>query len=268
MNRLYAYLYDDFLTDSSYQRVLANVETRCSALGIQGRVSRLAIFRSPKEIVEGLVHDGAQNIVVVGNDTTLQKVMWFLPDLPVTVGYIPLCKPSDIAGLLGIPVGEAACETLAARRVETVDIGRINERYFLTEVLLRDARATVDVDGRFRIGPSQAGTISIRNLGGVTSNGLAMSNAKDGWLELAIQPSVEEESPSRFSFFKKKAAIAEETKMLLQNGSIQSREPIDALVDGHVLNGFSFSLSILPDKLKIISGRNKHLEPVEQGLVE
>lgn len=65
MNRLYAFLYDDFLSVPSFQRTVANIETRCSVLGIQGRTARLAIFRSAKEIVEGLVKDGAQTIVVV-----------------------------------------------------------------------------------------------------------------------------------------------------------------------------------------------------------
>ena len=268
MNRLYAFLYDDFLSSPSFQRIIANVETRCSVLGIQGRVSRLAIFRNAKELVENLVKDGAQTIVVVGNDKTLEKVMWFLPDLPVTIGYIPVSEPCGIGNLLGIPPGEAACDVLAARRMETLDIGRIDSRYFLTEVLIKDTKARVDVDGRFKISASHAGTISVRNLGSVRSmtalksgqQANATANAKDGWLELAIQPIQPGERKRRFAFLEKYAA-REQTTLHLREGIIESREPVDVFVDGHQLNGFSFKVGVLPNKLRIITGRNKRIVP-------
>lgn len=259
MNRLYAYLYDDFLSDQVYLKAVANIETRCSALGIQGRTARLAIFRSPKEMVEGLVREGAQTIVIVGNDKTLEKVMWFLPDLPVTIGYIPVCEPSGIAGLLGIPLGDAACDVIAARRIETIDVGRINDRYFLTDIRIPDARAQVDVEGTYRIGPSSAGTICIRNLGGVTPQGVALADAKDGLLELSVEP-MSVAPTSRFSFWKTEVKSPEcATRLFLKHGRIESREPVDVFVDGHAINGFSFSLSILPDRLKVITGRMKRI---------
>lgn len=259
MNRLYAYLYDDFLSDQAYLKTVANIETRCSALGIQGRTARLAIFRSPKEMVEGLVREGAQTIVIVGNDKTLEKVMWFLPDLPVTVGYIPICEPAGIGRLLGLPLGDAACDVIAARRIETVDVGRVGDRYFLTDIRIPDARAQVDVEGAYRIGPSSAGTVCIRNLGGITEHGLAIADAKDGKLELTVEPAVASSS-SRFAFWKRAQPAAEDpTRIYLQHGRIESPEPVDVFVDGHAINGFSFSLGILPDKLKVITGRMKKI---------
>lgn len=260
MNRLYAFLYDDILSAPSFQRTVANIETRCSVLGIQGRTSRLAIFRSAKELVEGLVKDGAQTIVVVGNDKTLEKVMWFLPELPVTIGYIPVCEPFGIAGLLGIPSGDAACDVVAARRVETLDIGKINDRYFLTDVRVDDSKAVVDVDGKFTIGATRAGTISIRNLGGVTAQGVAMANAKDGWLELGISPMADAPSGRHFPWIGS-SPKREETRVMMKSGRIVSKEPIDIFVDGHQFNGFAFHVSIIPNALKIITGRKKRLDP-------
>lgn len=263
MNRLYAFLYDDFLSAPTFQRIIANVETRCSVLGVQGRVSRLAIFRNAKELVEQLVHEGAQTIVVVGSDRTLEKVMWFLPDLPVTIGYIPVCEPFDIAGLLGIPPGEAAVDILAARRMETLDIGTIGDRYFLTEVLIRDTTASVDIQGAYKIRAQHAGTLSIRNLGSISSGSGALANAKDGWLELSIQPILPDEKRKRFAWLTQfsQPKKGEATSLKLKQGIVESQQPIDVLVDGHQVNGFSFSLGIIPNKLKIITGRNKRLEP-------
>jgi hypothetical protein len=269
MNRLYAFLYDDFLSAPAYQKILANIETRSSVLGIQGRVARLAIFRSARELAETLVSEGAQTIAVVGNDRTLQKIMWFLPDLPVTVGYVPVAEPFGIAAVLGIPFGEAACDVLAARRVETLDVGRIDDRYFLTEVLIRDTKASVNVEDTFRVSASHAGTISVRNLGSVSAKGGASANAKDGWLELAVEPLLPaERRPGRFPFFRPHAGFrrGEQTTLKLKRGVIESAEPADLLIDGQPASGFRFSVGIVSDKFKIITGRGKHLNPVPRPL--
>jgi diacylglycerol kinase family enzyme len=262
MNRHYAYLYDDFLSDRAYDRVLANIETRCSILGIQGRTARLAIFRSARDLVEGLVRDGAETIVVVGNDHSLQKVMWFLPDLPVTVGYIPVCEPSSIGGLLGIPQGDAACDVLAARRMETLDVGTIDDRYFLTEAVIEATKAAVDIEGRYRIAPRQAGRVSVRNLGSMSKDGRSSADARDGLLEVVITPIMEQATVTRrFPFMKALSPQEPETRLTLAKGSIQSNEPVDIVVDGHRVNGFAFRLGVLPRKLKIVTGRDKKLDP-------
>lgn len=265
MNRLYAYLYDDFLSDKTYERALANIETRASVLGIQGRVARLAIFRSAKELVEGLVREGAETIVVVGNDRTLERTMWFLPDLPVTVGYLPVTEPSSIATMLGIPMGDTACDVLAARRVETLDVGKLDDRYFLTEVTIEATKAVVDIEGQYRVSPDRGGSIAIRNLGNINKDGIASADARDGMLEVVVKPLDPDAKRGNF-LFPKSTSHREETKVLLQNGAILSDEPVDVIVDGHRMNGFTFRLGITPKKLKLITGRNKRLSPVVHDL--
>lgn len=267
MNRLYAYLYDDFLSGPSFQRILGDIETRCSVLGIQGRTSRLAIFRNAKELVEGLVRDGAQTIVIVGNDKTLEKVMWFLPDLPVMIGYIPVGEPSAVASMLGIPVGESACDVVAARRVETIDVGRINDRYFLSDVRVEASKAMVDVNGDFKIGAIHAGTIVIRNLGGIPDASGGCTKAKGGLLELSVSP-INIASRSRTFFHRARpASIEGETRVSLRTGSIESSEPIDVFIDGHQVNGFRFDLSVKRDALRIITGRRWRFEAPENGVL-
>lgn len=265
MNRLYAYLYDDFLSDRQYDRVLANVETRCSALGVHGRHARLAIFRSAKELVMGLVKEGAETLVVVGNDRTLLKTMWFLPDLDVTIGYIPVEEPSGIADMLGIPKGDVASDIIAARRIESIDIGTINDRYFLTEVFVDSTKASVDIDGYFRIAPARLGSIAIRNLGSVSGGSGGTANVRDGWLEVMIRPIDPLLRKSPFSaFFKPK--LMQETRLLMKEGSIRSDEPIDIDVDGYKMNGFEFKLGVVAKKLKMITGRQKKLDTSHQDL--
>jgi hypothetical protein len=256
----YAFIYDDFLNDRKYERGLAALDARLASLDLVGRAARLTLFRSAKEIIESMVSQGSDTVVLVGNDQTLDKVMWFLPDLDVTLGYLPIDEPSRVAQILGIPKGEAACDVLAARLIETIDVGRLDERYFLTEVALEHTLAAVDVEGRYRISPSVGGSIFIRNLGSLAENGTASADAKDGYLEVVIRP--EEEKNSRL--FRRAAAL--ETRVMLKTGEIVASQPIEARVDNHVMNSMRFKIGICPRKLKLITGRRRRLAPEGEGL--
>ncbi|MFZ2803871.1 MAG: hypothetical protein WA001_01485 [Patescibacteria group bacterium] len=256
----YAFIYDDIVNDRKYERELAAIELRLTSLDIQGRVARLSLFRSAKDLVESMVGHGVTTLVIFGNDRSLDKMMWFLPDMNVTVGYVPIAGPSDVASLLGIPIGVAACDVLSARLVETVDMGRIDDRYFLTEISITGSTAAVDIEGRYRVSSLHRGTISIRNLGRVHAEGQPQSDAKDGMLEVVIASGPEAVSRKRH------AVEPAETRILIRSGEIISADPVDVRVDDHVLNGFHFSLGVAPSKLKFITGRSRKLAPLEVSL--
>src|SRR3989338_3664475 len=136
MNHAFGYVYDDFLSDRRWERDLALLEAELARRGIEGRIARLAMFRNAKEIITELVQNGVKNVVLVGNDHTLQKMMWFLPDMHVTVGCLPLTDPAYIASLLGIPKGLQAVDVLAARLVAVFGVGNLDHRSFLPALVL------------------------------------------------------------------------------------------------------------------------------------
>ena len=255
MNPVFAYVYDEFLADPRFERPLSLLETGLAQRGMEGKILRLAMFRHAKEMVIDLAKQGVRNVVFVGNDQTLSKVMWFLPDVDVTVGYIPLDKPASIAELLGIPQGQEAIDVLAARLVETLDVGRIHDRYFLTEVTLPATVAWLEIEGKYRLQAMGGGAIAIRNLGAPTRADMCSADPKDGWLEGVIQKKMETKGMKRWL----KRADLSETKIRFKYGKILSKEPIDVYVDGHTLNGFTFDLSIVPKKIKMITGRQRRM---------
>lgn len=255
MNPAYAYIYDDFLSDRRYQDMLAALETRLASLGLSGHVGRLTLFRSAKELVEQFVNKGATTIVVVGNDQSLDKVMWFLPDLPVTLGYIPLAAPADIATLLHVPLGLDACEALGARLIETLDVGKLDDRYFLTEAVFEHTRARLSVEGNYRLSLTQGGTIAIRNLGAVSKQGYSLSDARDGLLEVIMSPHREEDFASKIK--RRFGTVPLETCVMIRSGVIESDQPVDGHADRFAISGFRFAISILPDKLRVITGRHR-----------
>ncbi len=254
MNSSYVYIYDDFLAQRQFEREVAALETELNAFDMAGPIGRLALFRSARDLVMSLMDDQVTTVVVVGNDSTLDKTMWFLPDLDVTIGYIPLAKPCPVAELLGIPLGARACEVLAARYVETLDMGRLDDRYFFTEVLIPETRAGVDIDGRYTISSRDGGMLSVRNLGGMMKSRMEAAQASDGFLEAVLIPRVSE---PKGLFRRRGKADGETTRVPFASGKIVSSDPVEAYVDNHVVNGFSFEVSVVPGALKMITGRGR-----------
>ncbi|MFA6099271.1 MAG: hypothetical protein WC750_00135 [Patescibacteria group bacterium] len=258
MNPAYAYIYDDFLMDQRYQDILDSLETKLAGLGLSGRIGRLTLFRNSQELVEDFVRQGVKNLVIVGNDNTLDKVMWFLPDLPLTMGYIPLAEPSGIARLLNIPTGLAACEVLSARLIETLDVAKLNDRYFISEVIFENTTATLSVDEKYKLTLTGGGTLSIRNLGHAVGSDNNLVDAQDGLLEVVLTP----QGPGVKSrlWTKLKMMSAQETKVTFKSGEIVSAQPMEGQADRFGVSGFKFSVSIVPQKFKVITGRR--LRPV------
>ena len=257
----YAFVYDETLSERKYERDLMALSAKLTTLNITGRDVRLAMFRSVKETIEGMVKQGVTTFVVVGNDRTLDKVMWFLPDLDVTLGYIPLLPPSEVAGPLAIPTGVAACDVLAARFVETIDVGMCDGRYFLSEAKMTNTVAEIQIDGKFSLSLIDRGTIIVRNLDIRNKEQEIRNDAKDGLLEVIVKP-----NPEKVSRWQKPKV--EITKMYMKTGMVNSAEPVDVLIDGHMMSGFRFPFGIAPKKLKMIVGRGRKLSPQDGILSE
>jgi diacylglycerol kinase family enzyme len=258
MNPAFAYIYDELLSERRLEKDVALLETELSRRGIEGRIVRLAMFRQPRDIVFELTRGPVKNIVFVGNDLTLQKMMPFLPDIDLTIGYIALCQPSAIAQFLGIPTGASGVDTVAARLVDTLDIGKINDRYFFTEVVAPETRASLDIEGRYRLQPSDGGAIAIRNLAGTGSG--KCSHPQDGRLEAFIQARME---PKGMAFWKK--STLSESYIFFEKGTLISEKPVEIFVDGQSMRGDTFKLSVLPRKIRMITGKQKGWELVRKS---
>lgn len=71
-------------------------------------------------------------VVAVGGDGTVNEVGKGLINTDVVFGIIPIGSANGIARGLNIPLkAELACETLFSGEVQQIDIGRMNNEYFL-----------------------------------------------------------------------------------------------------------------------------------------
>jgi diacylglycerol kinase family enzyme len=96
------------------------------------------------------VDQGYDAVIAAGGDGTISAVASVLAGGNIPLGVIPAGTLNHFAKDLGIPLTLAeAAQTIAARHVERIDLGRVNDRVFLNNASLGVyARALVDRDAR------------------------------------------------------------------------------------------------------------------------
>ncbi len=183
----YFYLYDSYLADRAYVTQLIRLENTLADLGIQGRVGRLTLLKSVKDILQGALRDGADTIIAVGNNLTLSRLIEVLAtNTKITLGFIPLgAEQQSLAELLGIPIGLLACQVISSRVVEKLSVGRANDQYFIKSVEFV-GMPTLECDKHFKLKLITPHHIKICNLDWCTSS--VVSNPQNDTLEVVLTP--------------------------------------------------------------------------------
>lgn len=104
---------------------------RClEAAGIELMVNDLR-SRSPEAVLQ-TASPPLDMVIVAGGDGTCNAVLTSLRSADLPLGILPLGTANDLARTLGIPSTiPGACEVIAAGNTRTIDLGRVNGRYFL-----------------------------------------------------------------------------------------------------------------------------------------
>lgn len=244
---MYLYVYDEFVQDHRYERELALIETRLTDLGIAGKIARLALFRDAHELIRDEVRRGAQTIVAVGNDQTLRRVIDAVHDAKVVVALLPLgTQGNNIANILGVPVGVAACDVLSARLVEELDLGSVNGMRFLHVVSGESLQPKIACEGSFSLAPVRPGPLLIRNLD--YRDDLGAAHPTDGKLELILK------TPRRVWLVKKTDAV---TRLPFVHMFMRFNEEVTLCVDGDEVRAKEFEVRVLPRQVRIVTGKDR-----------
>ena len=130
---MYVYLYDNFLRQKKFASSVKALEVRLTDYGIAGKKLYLTSYIDAKPIIDEEIKRGAKTIVIVGNDQTFGHVLSRGATCACTFGFLPIGSDNTIAEVLGIPIGEESTNVLARRRRELLDVGWMNNRYFVSK---------------------------------------------------------------------------------------------------------------------------------------
>ncbi|MCB9798411.1 hypothetical protein H6758_01665 [Candidatus Nomurabacteria bacterium] len=148
---MYVYLYDNFLRQKKYDSALKAIETRLTDYEIAGKIIRLQSFSNTKHIIDEEMRRGATTVVIVGNDATFGHVLSRGATCDVTFGFLPMGNGNTIAQVLGIPEGVESCDVLSRRRVVRLDVGWVNNRYFVSQLHVFPHDVSIEYDDSFSV---------------------------------------------------------------------------------------------------------------------
>lgn len=241
---MHFYVYDDALSLPKLANILANVEARLTDLELHGRVGRMGPLKSVRDMVHQAMRAGATTIIAVGTDAAVSETLDAVAGTDATLGIIPIGEPSTIASLLGIPSGEGAVDVLAARKIEVIDLGKIDTHYFLTEVEITAAEPlTLECDERYTVTvPRTVSSVILANLS-------AAAHCQDGYLEAHIT------RPAKRSWFH--TASSTHSTVPFKHVRILAGKAETATIQGTYTVKLPTTAEVIPKSLRIIVGRDR-----------
>lgn len=252
---MYVYLYDNFLRERKYNALVKAMEISLTDFGIAGKILRLNKFSDTKPIIDDEIKRGAKTIVVVGNDLTLGLVLSRAATADCTFGFLPVGPHNSIAGVLGIPVGIEACTTLSRRRKERLDVGWVNNRFFISQLHVLPSKIEVIYDERFRVTAHDKMELVVCNLQpffwkkDTKDRETRVVHPQDGKLEAFLRPLTKKrwwgytyEDPSIFPF---------------EEMEVRGEEPFPVEADGKISKEIRLKIKLAHTKVEMVVGRNR-----------
>lgn len=252
---MYYYIYDSFLSDKKYDRVLAKIENRLANFEINGKITKLSKLKSAEDNVLEEIASGVKNIIVAGDDSTVLQILNIVVDYDdIAFGIIPVGEKNEIAKLLGVPYGEDACEVLSSRKIERIDLGMVNNKYFISKLDFGyDSNLEVVCNDTYSIKSIVPNEISICNIANYSPlcKEKNIFNPKDGFLEVFVG---QRQSFADKLFNKEKR---QESIFPIKNALVKSGKTIKITVDRDMVLKSPLSIRVAPQKLRVIVGRDR-----------
>ncbi len=246
---MHIYIYDSFLQNRKYEKLLARLETRITDLGLSGKIIRPGLMKNLASLVQAELKRGAKTIIAVGNDKTVFETINALAGWDVPLGIVPIEKNNYIAHSLGIGSLESACDILAARRIKVLDLGIANQKRFLSYLSIPSKNTAIRVNDSYVLKITKEGEILIVNLPTANLNlPTGLANPQDGVLQVFV--TTKQNKKIIFS------TQANDSLFSFTNFNIINKN--QALkIEGLVKLPTPAQISIEPSSLKVIVGKKR-----------
>ena len=244
---MHFYLFDSFLADPKYKKILEEIENRTLSLDISGRTLRLTVLRDFKKSLSSGIENKCTTVIVIGDDKTLYKAINALAGKEIPLGIIPVGENVEICKTLGIPYGVEAVDVIANRLIEKIDLGFANKRYFISSLYGELHNFSITGDDQYEIELSKEQKFQTCNLKHFEDQ---ISNPQDNLFETIIYN-------EKKSFFGK-TKITSDSVFRNQKLTIKSREksaPI--IIDNNETLKTPVTATVVPKCLNMIVGRNR-----------
>jgi diacylglycerol kinase family enzyme len=278
---MYYYILDQHnLPLDKFERMQTELQSLLTEFKITGETARVTPLRSVADLVDTASQRGAKTLVACGTDDTFNLMLAALKGRDFTLGFIPFDSNSYLSTILGIPSLHVGIKTIAARRIERIDLARISGNYFISYLEFGIMSHNIKNAGwwnGFKLLSSEPQNLNIRidnsynisltALGGLAANIRSVScnipnvaNPTDGHLDLLLL-----EKLTKREMIQYRGAIAEGCLEKVPKTTVIKCKKIDFLEPrglplsmlGRIVAKFPATVEIIPGRLKMIVGKNR-----------
>ena len=278
---MYFYILDGTnIPPAQFEKAQVTLQGLLAQLRISGEMVRVTAIRGIQDLVELAAERGVKTLIACGTDDTFNIMLAYLAGRDFALGFIPLIHDTSLGEILGLDSLETAVKTVAARRLEKIDLAVMGDNYFISQVEFGIASTKVKNMGWFssmssltkevynlKLRIDNSYTMDISCLGGTVTNSrtrsssnLSIANPTDGFLDLMVL-----ERLTKMDVLKHKLDIAAGVMENIPGTSVIKCRQVEFLEPrGFPLNiaGRTFAkvpavVSIIPRSLRMIVGKQR-----------
>lgn len=291
---MYYYIINPAAGGSRINKIQERLKERLKELGIAGEFEKSTGQSDIPKLTKLAISKGFNTIVAVGGDGTISEVINSLEEHPeIALGIIPTGSTNELADLLGIHDWQGACEILAARKIERIGLGKINDSVFVTSVALgfdnlvfdlkknlgsspiskiayysrltRAAKAFKPILVELEFDDNYSVSTECFNLtasGGLFANyAPAKSKPQDNVLDVVVINKIGFKEILLYGQKKIQFTNEKANKVSVfhtHNLTIKTKEPMPVSADGQIVAHTPVTISLSERKLKVIVSRKRH----------
>lgn len=133
---MYYYIINPASGGGRINKIQSKLKAKLGELGIAGEFVKSVGVGDVTKLAKMGVERGFKTIVAVGGDGTIHEAINGIDNSNVALGIVPLGATNELAQTLGIPDWQSACNILAARKTEILDLGLMGDKLFVTNASL------------------------------------------------------------------------------------------------------------------------------------
>jgi diacylglycerol kinase (ATP) len=278
---MYYYILDPTdVPQKDFERQQAELQTLLTEFNVNGEQARVSPLRIVKDLVDAAANRGATTLVICGTDQTLYQVLANLRNHEFTLAFIPLVQNTQMGRILGMSDLAGAVKTIASRRIEKIDIARVNESYFIGYLELGIAtqvnksigflgsmklfsgstiKVNMRIDDAYNVSSEVMGGLIINTRGTqITEN--MIGNPQDGYLDLLLIERMSGMSAARYKQdiqYGLYENIPGSTVIRCQKIEILEPHNIKIYINGKEIASAPTEIEVIPSRLKMIVGKKR-----------
>lgn len=293
---MYYYIINPASGNGKINKIQQKLKTKLEELNIAGELVKTTGKGDAIKLTKLALERGYKTIIAVGGDNTVNEVAEGLLETSAALGVIPIGATNYLAKTLGIWSWEESLKILAARKLETIDLGKVKspegEKYFITSCSVgfeaniikqrseegflpkikfvrsiiseiskfKSQEATISIEDEF-IATAKIFTIIVANCKPLLGfKDTFQPNPQDGKLDILA---ISEISRSKAllnlpAIIKGRYEDLSETSIFrAKKTKIKTEKRMSVAVDGEIIATTPIEIEVIPRKLKVIVGKKR-----------